>query len=249
MATQPLSSAPPPPRHDDAVPADAGRRRLPRELRTPSWLARLLAGGTTGNGQLTALTGTALVVLLAALGVTIVRIHPLLGPHMFIGMLLIGPLLLKLASTGYRFARYYTHDRAYVKKGPPPASLRILAPFVVVSTVVVFATGVALLLAGPSSRGALLPIHKVSFIVWVVFAALHVLIHLPDLPQGLRFTDRPADVASGVGDPGARELVSYSAGRSGRALSLAGAIVAGTVLALVCIPQFSPWLHAQHFAH
>jgi hypothetical protein len=248
MATQPLSS-PPPSRHDDAAPVDARRRRLPHKLRTPRWLARLLAGGTTGNEQLTALTSIVLVVLLAALGVTIVRIRPLLGPHMFIGMLLIGPLLLKLASTGYRFARYYTHDRVYVKKGPPPANLRMLAPFVVVSTVVVFATGVVLLLAGPSSRSALLPIHKVSFIAWVVFTALHVLGHLPDLPQGLRFTDTPADVAAGVGDPDGRELVSYSAGNAGRALSLAGAIVAGAVLAIVYIPQFAPWIHAQYFAH
>ena len=45
----------------------------------------------------------------------------LLGPHMFIGLVLIGPVALKLASTGYRFVRYYTGAPVYVAKGPPAA--------------------------------------------------------------------------------------------------------------------------------
>jgi hypothetical protein len=48
----------------------------------------------------------------------------------------------------------------------PAAPLRAIAPIVVVSTIVVLASGVALLFAGPESRDTLLPIHKVSFIVW-----------------------------------------------------------------------------------
>src|ERR1700740_3042709 len=137
MATQPLSSAPPPVR-DDVTRAKPGHRR-PRQA--PPWLGRLLAGGTSGNERLTAITGGALLVGLRALGVTLLRIGPLLGPHMFIGLLLIGPVLLKMASTGYRFARYYTRDRAYLLEGPPPANLRLLAPLVVVSTAVGVATG------------------------------------------------------------------------------------------------------------
>jgi hypothetical protein len=249
MATQPLSPAPPPPGRGGTARPEAGHGRVRRAARTPPRLARLLAGGTRGNEQLTAVTGVALVVLLAALGVTILRIRPLLGPHMFIGLLLIGPVLLKMASTGYRFARYYTHDRAYAAKGAPPANLRLLAPLVVVSTVVVFATGVWLLLAGPSSRSSLLPIHKISFFVWVAVTALHVLGHLPDLPRGLRFTDTGAAAELAAGDPAAEQLAGYSAGNAGRMLSLAGAIAAGTVLAIIYIPQFAPWLHAQHFAH
>jgi hypothetical protein len=243
MATQPLSPAPAPRPRDQARGADAGQGRLRH--------ARLLDGGTRGNEQLTALTGTVLLLGLAALGVTILRIRPLLWAHIFIGMLLIGPVLLKMASTGYRFARYYTHDRAYAQKGPPPASLRLLGPFVVVSTVVVFATGVVLLIAGPSSRGSLLPIHKISFIAWIVFTALHVLGHLPDLPQGLRLrgTTETAGAVLAAGDPAAEELAGCSAGTTGRALALVGAIVAGAVLAVLYIPQYAPWIHAQHFPH
>ena len=93
--------------------------------------ARLLGGGTNGNERLTSVSGALLLVLLAALGVTIIRIGQLLSVHMFIGMLLIGPLALKLASTGYRFTRYYTGDQSYRRKGPPALALRLLAPLVV----------------------------------------------------------------------------------------------------------------------
>ena len=47
------------------------------------------------------------------------RIGQLLWLHLFVGLLLIGPVVLKLASTGYRFARYYTNDAVYRRKGPP----------------------------------------------------------------------------------------------------------------------------------
>ena len=45
-------------------------------------------------------------MLLAVIGVTILRIGQLLSVHLFVGMLLIGPVLLKMGSTGYRFLRY-----------------------------------------------------------------------------------------------------------------------------------------------
>ena len=61
-----------------------------------------------------------------------------------------------------------------------------MAPILVIATLVVFVSGVALLFAGPSSRDTLLPIHKLSFFVWVGFAALHVLAHLPTVFDALR---------------------------------------------------------------
>jgi len=78
------------------------------------------------NARLTALTGLALFVLLAAEGVTIPRIRLLLTPHLFIGIVLIPPVLLKLASTGFRFARYYLRDPDY--KGGRAAKLAASIP-------------------------------------------------------------------------------------------------------------------------
>ena len=196
---------------------------------------RLSGGGTDGNERLTAATGVLLLVLLAVLGVTIVRIGQLLWLHLFMGMLLIGPVLLKMTSTGYRFARYYTFDPAYRRKGAPATPMRLLAPLVVISTVVVFGSGVALLFAGPSSRSTLFPIHKFSFFAWLAFTGLHVLGHLLDLPAPLR-----ADYGAGAG------LSGREPGRDGRVLSLASVLVAGVVLAVLVIPEFGPWLHAHH---
>jgi hypothetical protein len=218
----------------------------PRAARSPHargarTAAKLTRGGTAGNEQLTSITGTILLVLLAVIGVTIVRIGQLLWLHLFLGLLLIGPVTLKIASTGYRFARYYTHDREYRRKGPPEVLLRLIAPIIVLSTLIVFVSGVVLLFVGPADRGQLVLIHKVSFIVWVVFTSLHVLMHLPHMPDSLRAVRRA--------NPG---LPGYQTGAAGRWVSIASAIVGGLVLAIVLIPEFAAWtahtalLHHHH---
>lgn len=103
----------------------SGRQRAPR---------------VEANARLTAVAGLVLLVLLAAEGVTIVSIRRLLPLHYFIGLLLIPPLLLKLATTGTRFVRYYRHDREYRAAGPPEPILRATAPLLVISTVLVLGT-------------------------------------------------------------------------------------------------------------
>ena len=216
-----------------ASPGELGAEPAPRSRRT-LW-DRLTAGGTAGNEQLTAIVGVVLIAMLAALGVTILRIGQLLDAHMFIGMLLLGPVALKMASTGYRFVCYYASDPAYREKGPPPIEMRALAPAVVIATVVVFATGVALLFTGPGSRGVLLPLHKVSFIVWLAVTALHVLGHLAELPAALA-ADRRAE----------RAWDDHGSGRGARALLIAGALVGGLVIALLAESGFGAWSHFHH---
>lgn len=213
--------------HDMAVKAKtrgSGRR-----------FAWLRGGGIDGNEQLTAMTGVILVVLFAVIGVTIVRIGQLLWLHLFLGLLLLGPVLLKLASTGYRFLRYYARDAIYRAKGPPMLALRAMGPVVVLSTVAVFATGIWLLIIGPRQRATPLLLHKVTFILWVVLMALHVLAHLPELPRSLR------PVRLGAQEPGAVVPSPARTGELGRWIALVGAIVAGAVLAIVLIPDFHIW--------
>jgi hypothetical protein len=193
--------------------------------------ARLLGGGVDGNEWLTTATGIVLLVLLAALGVTIVRIGQLTWLHLFLGLLLVGPVTMKMATTSYRFVRYYTHSEAYVERGPPLLALRMIAPAVVASTIVVFASGIVLLVIGPRDRGPWLSVHKVSFIVWIAFTALHVLGHLPRLGGLL-----------GLSQPDSRDhSLSGGEGAAGRWIALTGAVVAGAVLAIVLIPQFGLW--------
>jgi len=136
--------------------------------------------GVESNARLTATTAVVLLVLLAAEGLTLLRVHSLLKPHVFIGMLLVPPVLLKMGSTGYRFVRYYLGSPAYRRRGPPPWFLRLLGPFVAVTTVTVLVTGVALLFVGEGQRSNVLFLHKASFILWFGAMALHVLAHALD---------------------------------------------------------------------
>jgi hypothetical protein len=200
---------------------------------------RLVGGGPAGNELLTTVAGLVLIPLLAVLGVTILRIHQLIWLHLFLGLLLLGPLTLKMTSTGYRFARYYLGTRSYVDKGPPVLALRALGPLVVVSTVVVFASGIVLMFDGPADRSTALLIHKASFFVWLGATALHVLGHLRELERFVRPARQNADLPGLRGGDGA----------VGRWIVLAGAIVAGAVLALVLIPHFSLWTAPGAFPH
>src|SRR5579864_6619169 len=104
--------------------------------------------GVEVNERLTALTGGVLFVLLGLIGITILSVRSLLPQHFLLGFLLIPPLGLKMASTGYRFMRYYLGDADYRRAGPPQPYLRLLAPLVVVTTLAVFATGLELWLFG-----------------------------------------------------------------------------------------------------
>jgi hypothetical protein len=188
-------------------------------------------GGTEGNEILTSVTAAVLTGLLAAEGFTIVRMRGLVSAHMFIGMVLIPPVLLKLASTGYRFARYYTGSRAYRAEGPPLLPLRLLAPVLVTSTIGVFVTGVLLFLAGHKSDTLLL-IHKVSFIVWGVVFAVHLLAYTPQVVRSLS-----ADWGAAR-----REAVP---GAGLRGLLVAAALGGGAALALALLPTMEAW-HGGH---
>ena len=185
-------------------------------------------GGVAGNSRLTGAVAVSLLVLLAAEGVTIPFIGQLLGPHLFIGLMLIPPVALKLGSTGYRFARYYTHDEPYVRKGPPPAALRVLAPGVVLTTVALFGTGVALLFTGPPSS-TLIFAHKLSFIAWVALMTIHVLGHLLELPRLASADWR-------------RTRDARLAGAGLRAGVLAAAIVVGVACGFLALSVGKAWL-------
>jgi hypothetical protein len=186
-------------------------------------------GGIEVNELLTSSAAALLVILLIAEGITILDIGGLLGPHMFIGLVLIGPVALKLASTGYRFVRYYTGAPAYVDKGPPNLALRALAPLLVASTVMIFATGVWLLALGHHSDRVLM-LHKVAFFVWSGVFAVHFLAYLPRAARSLR--------GAWATSPSRRP---HTPGRGIAALLVAISLCAGFVLALVLLGHIGAW--------
>src|SRR2546429_377406 len=64
--------------------------------------------GVVGNERLTALASAVLLVLILVELVSSASLHAGLAIHIFVGVLLASPLVVKLGSTGYRFLRYYT---------------------------------------------------------------------------------------------------------------------------------------------
>jgi hypothetical protein len=219
--------------------ADRSQPRSARRLRLDG-ARELFGGGVDGNEELTAVAGVILVVLFAVLGITILRIGQLIWLHLFLGLLLLGPVTLKLASTGYRFARYYLRNAVYVAKGPPMLALRAMGPLFVAATAIVFASGIVLLFEGPRNRATWLLVHKVSFILWLVLLGLHLLAHVPGLPRSLR----PVRIGEEESP-----LDGVGGGAAGRWLALAGAIIGGGVLAIVLIPHFSLWTAPGAFPH
>ena len=147
-----------------AAPARRRRVRPPR------------LGGSRGNEILTSLNAVVLIVLIAVQGITVLALDSMIHIHLFVGVVLLGPVLLKLASTGYRFARYYSGAREYRAEGPPPTLLRVIAPVFVAATCGLFASGVVMLLDGEGSD-SLNAVHVTSFWIWVGCLALHVLLN------------------------------------------------------------------------
>jgi len=197
--------------------------RDPRPAAVPR-LAQALRGGSEGNARLTGLTAAVLLVLLAAEGATIPMIHSQLTLHIFLGVVLIPPVVLKTAAAGWRFARYYLRSPEYVAKGPPRAFFRVLvAPLVVASTIGLFGSGVLLLAAHPQ-RGLVLGIHKASFVVWFWAMSAHVLGHALKVPGLAR-----ADLDRMLPGSGLRQFL------------VAGAVVVGLVAALATLPQAHAW--------
>jgi hypothetical protein len=191
-------------------------------------------GGPDGNERLTSTVGLVLVVLLVVEAATTLSLRSYLPVHIFLGLLLLPPIVLKLASTGWRFIRYYTGSAPYRLKGPPELLLRLLAPLLVASTLVLFGTGVAFLIAGRGG-GLLLTAHVVSFVIWGVLMIVHVLAYL----RGV--------LRHGVADwrPAARPMV----GARLRRYVVAGALVAGIVVGLGTYSVQTAWLSRRKHRH
>jgi hypothetical protein len=181
-----------------------------------------------GNARLTGLTAAVLFVLFAAEGVTVLRIHKLLTPHVVIGMVMIPVVVVKMGSTLWRFARYYGGDPEYRRKGPPPVFLRLLGPFVVVLTVAVLGTGIALLFVPTADRSEWLFLHKATFVLWLGAMALHVLGHLLETAT-LTWSDLSRRTRRQVRGAGARQWL------------LVSSLVLGIFLAILVTPHAGGW--------
>lgn len=183
-------------------------------------------GGIEGNELLTMSVAVVLLVLLAAEFVTLLDLGPLLSVHMVVGLVLIPPVLLKLASTGYRMVRYYTRSPAYREKGPPVLPLRLLAPVLALSAVAMLGTGVWLLALGHKSDTVLF-FHKGFVIAFTGLLGIHVLAY------GLR-------TIRALGNARRRERPPLPGGGL-RSMLIASSVGAGVVVAVVMSDLVARW--------
>ena len=200
------------------------------------------SGGAEGNERLTAMTGAVLLVLLLVECYTILRIGRLLTLHVFLGMLLLGPVALKAGSVLYRFARYYTGSGPYRRKGPPALLLRLIGPVIMLLTACVFGSGIMLAVTGPGYNGPgneWLNIHRISFIAWAFFITIHVLSYVWRLPRLLAAEARGTAPEGKTGH--ARRAMQVLGGRGPRLALLLASLLAGLVIALLTVHLAGNW--------
>jgi hypothetical protein len=219
-------------------------RQYPELLSSASPDAR--SGGAEGNERLTAMTGTVLLIGLLIECYTILRLGHLLTLHVFLGMLLLGPVTLKAASVLYRFTRYYAGSAPYRHKGPPAPLPRALGPVIMLLTACVFGSGIMLAVTGPGND-QWLNVHRISFIAWAFFITVHVLTYVWRVPRLLAAEIRGVALADGeTGRPAdagrpARRAAQVLAGRGTRLVLLSAALLAGLVIALLTVHLAGNW--------
>jgi hypothetical protein len=212
-------------RYNETVASAHEERRRTLALTAP-------ADGVEGNRRLTGATAAVLFALLFVEGVTIVALGSLMPVHVFVGILLIPPVALKLSSTGWRMVRYYQGSPPYRLAGPPALPLRALGPVIAVATALLLGSGVAMLALGPGAHWAR-GLHQASFLLFFVTMSVHVLAHLRRVPALASADVRP----EGRTPAGAM-----------RQLVLAGALVAGILLAALALQYDGAWVHLGRFA-
>lgn len=182
------------------------------------------------NERLTAMAALVLFVLILVELLVTAKLHTLLSVHIFVGVLMSGPLVVKMFSTGYRFVRYYTGSSVFVEKGPPHWLLRLAAPFLVFLTMLVFVSGFALVILGPKRMGIFFDVHAASVALWIPLVAVHVYAYLRKVPRNV------------AGDL-ANQPAAHVPGRNGRLTLNVLSLVVGLVAAIMMIPVSTPWRH------
>jgi hypothetical protein len=182
-----------------------------------------------GNERMTALAGAVLLVLLVVELATSASLRTLLSVHIFVGVLLAGPLAVKLGSTGYRLLRYYTRSPAFVRRGPPHPALRVLAPLLVVTMLVVIGSGIGLVVTGPQYAVPFRQLHSVSVLLLLPLLAIHVFAHIRRVPRL-------------VADDWSKPSGGQAPGRGRRLGMNLGALMLGALAAVLLLPVAAPWL-------
>jgi hypothetical protein len=190
-----------------------------------------------GNERLTAAVGLlVLAPVLVEVATVLLGVHTFMSLHVFVGLALIPAVLLKMASTGWRFVRYYTRSREYRAQGPPQIAMRLLAPVFVAATVVLFGSGVAMGLLHGHALQTARRLHGPASVIWLVLLGLHVLVYL-----GRAWRTTAQDAL-----PAQRKTVR---GTTARAYALSTVVVCGLMLGGATVPAQHRWVDLRRDHH
>ncbi len=172
------------------TPTDVALRVLHRWWR-PAVAEEPAHEGPRLNRRLTGVTGLALIPPVVVVVATGALFDPLWRPHYFVGILLLPLAALKLGATGYRAARYYLRNRGFREAGPPHLPMRLLAPVLVVSLLVVAVTGVQMWLVHTQGQ-PWSTLHSAAAVVFTAAVAAHLVFYLPQALSSARAEAAPS---------------------------------------------------------
>lgn len=189
-----------------------------------------------GNARLTAAVGLLVLAPVAVeVATVLLGVHTFMSVHVFVGLALLPAVLLKLASTGWRFVRYYTRSRPYVAEGPPQITMRVLAPLFVVATLILFGSGVAMGVLHGHSLQIARRLHGPASVIWLGLLGLHVLAYLR------RALSTVQDAL-----PARRKPVR---GTVARVCALGAAVIGGLVIGVATVPAQHRWVDLRRDHH
>jgi hypothetical protein len=152
---------------DEIVP-NARQTALDSELR-----------GARGKGvfiaRSSALLGMLILFFSIAEIVTVAFLPEALILHIAIGSILGVLIIVKLILNAYRYLGYLKHDHDFRQAGTPRLIMRILSLPLVVTTIVVLGTGMAMVLTGPTAFATsfLATAHALFAIIWLGLLGYH----------------------------------------------------------------------------
>jgi len=190
-----------------------------------------------GNERLTAAVGLLVVIPVSVeVASILLGVHSFMSLHVFVGLALIPAVLLKLGSTGWRFVRYYSRNRAYVAAGPPEVAMRMLAPLFVVATVVLFGSGFAMGFLHGHDLQLARRLHGPAAVIWLALLGIHV----------LAYFGRALRSAADDALPATHEPVR---GTTARRYAVSIVVIGGLVLAAAMVPTQHRWVDLPRDHH
>ena len=114
-------------------------------------------------------------------------------------------------------------------RGPPRLALRLLAPLLLATTLVVIVSGIGLVVTGPRYAGLLLPLHGFSVLVWFPLIVVHVFAYIWRVPRL-------------VADDWSKSSAEHAPGRERRFGMNLGALMFGAIAAILLLPVAAPWI-------